>query len=188
MIRPTLDTVRELVIRVGSISCPKTANKGAVGILCEQLAGIPQSSAHIDCSDGEVKVFPLKRLANGTLGPKETIAVTMLNTSKLESQPDFANSHVGTKMAKMLFIPYLRDGDSIQFYPPIDFSLEGLALENLKKDYDLIRNTYMDAGVLSSSVGAYIQTRTKGAGGDAPKTRAYYLRKEFIHTFLKPTW
>jgi hypothetical protein len=58
----------------------------------------------------------------------------------------------------------------------------------LKKDYDDIRGRFLDDGVVSSSVGVFLQTRTKGAGGDAPKTRAFYLKKEFIHHCITQTW
>jgi len=61
------------------INRPITKNKGEVGVLLEKLTGIPQSSACLDCEDGELKVFPVKRNKAGKLIPKETIAVTMIN-------------------------------------------------------------------------------------------------------------
>ena len=59
---------------------PKTGNKGLPGIFLEELLGIPQTSNCLDCSDGELKTFPVKRLKSGNLVPKESIAVTMLST------------------------------------------------------------------------------------------------------------
>ena len=44
--------------------CPKTQNKGIGGIFLEKLTGIPQTTDCLDCSDGELKLFPLKKLKN----------------------------------------------------------------------------------------------------------------------------
>lgn len=188
MNRPTIADVREIATTIGTVECPRTRNKGAAGILLEKLTGIPQSSTHIDCSDGEVKVFPLKRTTKGELVPKETIAVTMMNAERLGIQDDFIQSGCGTKLKHVLFIPYLREDELVTFYTPIEFSLDGCALEALKKDYDNIRETCVTTGVLESSIGTYMQSRTKGAGRGAPKTRAFYLKKEFINEFLVKTW
>ena len=188
MNRPTIHEVRDIAIALGTVECPRTRNKGAAGILLEKLTGIPQSSTHIDCSDGEVEVFPLKRKVKGELVPKETIAVTMMNAEKLEKEDDFVQSGCGTKLKRMLIIPYLREGNFVTFYRPIEFFLEGRALEELKKDYDGIRDTCMKTGILESRIGTYMQSRTKGAGRSARKTRAFYLKKEFINEFLVKTW
>ena len=48
-----------------SYTLPITADKGIVGKKLEELTGIPASSACLDCIDGELKVFPVKRLQNG---------------------------------------------------------------------------------------------------------------------------
>lgn len=188
MNRPTIHEVRDIATTLGTVECPRTRNKGATGILLEKLTRIPQSSTHIDCPDGEVKVFPLRRTKKGELVPKETIAVTMMNAEKLEKEDNFVQSGCGTKLQRVLFIPYLRDGNFVTFYRPIEFFLDGRALEELKKDYDAIRDTCMKTGVLESRIGTYMQSRTKGAGRSARKTRAFYLKKEFIHTFLEKTW
>lgn len=188
MSRPTLNDVRKIASAIGTVECLQTKNKGAAGILFEKLTGIPQSSTHIDCADGEVKVFPLKRNAKGELVPKETIAVTMMNAERLKEQEDFAKSGCGTKLQHTLFIPYLRNENHVTFYEPIEFVLDGTALEKLKKDYDAIRGSYIETNTLTSSIGTYMQSRTKGAGGDAPKTRAFYLKKDFINEFLEKTW
>lgn len=192
MERPTIDTVaaavKALVTR-GAIECPKTANKGAAGILCEVLTGVPQSSAHLDCSDGEVKVFPLKRKSDGTLTPKETIAITMLNHASLTAQADFATSTCGSKMQRVLYVPYLRESDScVRFFPPTDLTLTPELVAVLQTDYDAIRAGYLAGTGLTSKTGVFLQNRTKGAGGDAPKTRAFYLRQAFIHAYITKTW
>ena len=192
MERPTLavvaDIVRSLVDR-GTIHCPKTANKGAVGILCEVLTGIPQSCAHLDCSDGEVKVFPLKQMHDGSLMPKETIAVTMLNPKSLTEQTEFATSTCGRKLHRVLFVPYLRENTTcVRFFLPTDLTLTPDICTQLQRDYDAIRNDHVSGSGLKSKTGVFLQNRTKGAGGNAPKTRAFYLRQSFIHAFVTKTW
>lgn len=156
------------------IYCAKTANKGVVGHLLEEKVGISRSSACLDCTDGEIKVVPLKKLKNGTLVPKETIAVTMME----KEFSDFEKSRCFKKMNRMLVIPYLREEDNVVFYRPTLIELNGTLLELIKADYDLIRSS-----PLQSKIGKYLQTRTKGPGG-SNKTRAFYLRKLFTSEFI----
>jgi len=154
---------------------PIVANKGAVGHLLEDILEIPRSSECLDCSDGEVKVVPLKRLKNGKIVPKETIAITMME----KEFTDFEDSRCFKKMARMLVIPYLRDGNTIMFYEPTLIELKDELLKTIKADYDLIRSS-----ALQSKIGKYLQTRTKGPGGNI-KTRAFYLRTLFTRDFVK---
>lgn len=182
--RPTIKQVAE---KMGSVVgkkfvCPITKNKGAVGHLLEEKLGIPKSSACLDCEDGELKTFPLKRLKTGTLVPKETVAVTMLSEEALRSS-EFCDSKCFRKMEKMLMIPYLRDKDTVTFFEPTLINLNGELLETLKADYDLIRNTFVETGVMQSKNGKYLQSRTKGPGG-VVKTRAFYLRPVFMKKFV----
>lgn len=188
MTRPTLDSVRHVVEDLPILQCPKTANKGLPGLILETLTGIPQSSAHLDCTDGEVKLFPLKRLKNGTLTPKETIAVTMLNKTRLAEEADFASSGCGTKLARVLYVPYLREGDTVKFFPPSEVCMTPEMREALAADYTAIRTRFLEDGMLESATGTLLQNRTKGAGGKAPKTRAFYLRKGFIDRYVPKTW
>ena len=87
MQRPTIASVKACAMNNINIQhhCPKTKNKGAAGLLFEKLTGIPTSSACLDCIDGEVKVYPLKRLASGRIVPKETVAITMMKPEDLEN-------------------------------------------------------------------------------------------------------
>jgi DNA mismatch repair protein MutH len=188
MQRPTLEDVHRLVQGLPSLHCPKTSNKGLLGLLLERLTGIPQTSAQLDCVDGEVKSFPLKRLKNGTLVPKETIAVTMLNKDRLSEEATFASSHCGTKLNRVLYIPYLREGTVVHFFPPSDVRMTDAMCEALSADYTAIRTGFLEHSALTSATGVYLQNRTKGAGRGAPKTRAFYLRKKFIEQFIPKTW
>lgn len=192
MERPTIATVAartRVLAEEAWIACPKTSNKGDAGILLELLTGIPSSSAHLDCLDGEVKTFPLKRNRDGSLVPKETIAVTMVNAKSLTDQCDFATSTCGSKLAHVLYIPYLRESDThVKFFPPTEVTLTADVLALLSEDYRSIRDGFLTHGELTSKTGAFLQNRTKGAGGSAPKTRAFYLKKEFIRSFITKTW
>ena len=173
------ETVSEIQVRLLSIqgkaySCAKTANKGAVGHLLEDLLGIPRSSECLDLSDGELKIVPLKQLKSGKIVPKETIAVTMMEKEFV----DFADSRCFKKMNRMLVVPYLRNDETIRFYPSTFLELKNDLFKLIEADYAEIRSN-----PLQSKIGKYLQTRTKGPGGTI-KTRAFYLRTSFISEFV----
>ena len=192
--RPTIEEVCAKVVENVNVihNVPKTKHKGMPGNYLESLTGIPTSSACLDCSDGEVKIFPLKLTKSGNYVPKETIAVTMLSKESLVAHT-FEESKVYKKLCKVLYVPYFRNGDAIQYFKPtiIDLREEKYATlaETLRGDYHAIRKHFIETGVLegSSSIGKYLQNRTKGAGKGAPKTRAYYLRPLFMKEFVEMT-
>ncbi len=171
---------------------PITANKGLPGHFLEDLLGIPHTPNALDCSDGELKLFPVKKLKSGALVPKETIAVTMLSKDDLKTC-DFNSSRVCKKLSKVLIVPYFREGDTIQF-------LEAWLIERtdpafsqvyatLEADYNEIRRHFLETGALESKTGTFLQNRTKGPGHGST-TRAYFLRQQFMRQFvplLKPT-
>lgn len=192
MERPTIEQVCAKVLENVNIlhNLPKTKNKGMPGNYLENLTGIPTSSACLDCSDGEVKIFPLKLTKSGNYVPKETIAVTMLSKDSLVAHA-FEESKVYQKLSKVLYVPYFRNGDIIQYFTPtiIDLREEKYAplIETIRQDYQAIRKHFVETGALegSSNLGKYLQNRTKGAGKGAPKTRAYYLRPLFMKEFVE---
>jgi len=161
---------------------PIAANKGLPGHFLEELLDIPHTSNPLDCSDGEVKVFPVKKLQkSGKLTPKESIAVTMLNKDDLKTC-DFNASKCCKKMSKMLVVPYYREDEKIRFLTPVivDRSSPDYAevYSILESDYNQIRQTFLETGVLESKTGILLQNRTKGAG-HGTTSRAFYLRPEF---------
>ena len=164
---------------------PITANKGRPGLFLEELMGIPHTSNCLDCSDGEVKTFPVK-LQNGKLVPKETMAITMLSTDELRAC-DFNSSKCCKKMSRMLVVPYYRNGDMIRFMNPKIIDRESDEYADLYKtfesDYTEIRTTYMENGILQSKTGTLLQNRTKGAGHGST-SRAFYLRPDFMKKYI----
>lgn len=165
---------------------PVTKNKGLPGQFLEDLLGIPHTPNCLDCSDGELKIFPVKKLKNGAMVPKETMAITMVSTEELQ-KCDFNSSRCCKKMSRMLIVPYYRDGDTIRFMHPriIDRgSTEFADLYNtIESDYTLIRENYIETGCLHSKNGTLLQTRTKGAGHGST-SRAFYLRPEFMKRYV----
>jgi hypothetical protein len=182
--RPTISVVMnkmESIINKSIVSA-KNSNKGSVGHLLEDMLGIPRSSACLDCIDGEVKVFPIKKRPNGTLTAKETVAVTMLSQDNLLKE-EFIDSKCYQKMKTMLMIPYLRESDTITYFAPTLIVLNDELFDLIKADYNEIRQSFIETGELHSKTGTYLQNRTKGPGG-AKKTRAYYLRQAFMNKFV----
>jgi len=194
VVRPTIQFVHDRVLEISEtyFDLPKDKNKGKAGSYLESLTGIPTSSACLDCLDGEVKVFPIKETKKCDYVPKETIAVTMLSKESLRDDA-FENSRCFKKLTKVLYIPYLREGDRIIYLRPTIIDLTHPfhrdIFEQLKIDYEELRTHFINTGTLdgTSGIGKYLQNRTKGAGGDAPKTRAYYLRPAFMKDFVPIT-
>ncbi len=163
-----------------AIHSPITRNKGFTGLLLETITGIPHTPNCLDCVDGELKTFPVKKLKNGTLVPKETLAVTMVCTDDLKVC-SFQDSRCLKKMSRMLVVPYYREGDSIVYMKPTLLEKEKLPdlYKLLEEDYTSIQSHYTTSGALKSEIGTYLQTRTKGAGHGST-SRAFYLRTEFL--------
>ena len=171
--------------------CPITKNKGLPGLFLEELLGIPHTSNCLDCDDGEVKTFPVikkinKKTKEEKLVPKETMAITMLSKDELKSN-DFESSKFYTKMSRVLMVPYLRDGDNIEFMTPtiIDKDCDECTeiYETIKTDYELIRNKFIANGTFKSRDGTLLQNRTKGAG-HGTTSRAFYLRPDFMKRYV----
>ena len=206
IIRPTLNQCREAFSTIigTKFNIPKSANKGGVGSKLEELLGIPASSACLDmCGDNpggrgaELKAFPVKEtnsrtrtlslypdnISVGTYVPAETVAITMVSPSAIP-ETVFEESRLYKKINLLMIIAYDRDGDMVSFHQEIMFDL--IADENkdiyevIKADYADIQASYVENGHTSSRVGRYIQVRTKGAGGGAPKTFAFYFRRQFL--------
>jgi DNA mismatch repair protein MutH len=167
-----------------AIASPRTANKGATGLLLETILGVPHSPRCLDCDDGELKVFPIKRTRTGAAVPKETIAVTMMDRTALTAEV-FAVSRVFRKLSRTLYVPYERVGDDVTFYTPtlLDLAVATEVRERLAEDYATIRGHFTATGELKSSLGNLLQCRTKGPGHGST-SRAFYLRPRFMSLYV----
>lgn len=180
----TIDEVyQKLLPHIGiEYDIPISKNKGGVGHFLEDLLEIPHSPNPLDCSDGEVKSVPVKKLKSGKFVYKETIAVTMLCPNELKTQ-DFKLSKCSQKLNRMLIVPYYRDGDKIQFMTAKIVETGNDEFVDLysaiEADYNQIRNKYIETGELHSKTGTVLQNRTKGPGHGST-SRAFYLRKTFM--------
>jgi len=182
-----MTTIAELVDRLLPVigttyALPITKNKGLPGLYLETLLGIPHTQNCLDCSDGELKVVPLKKTKKG-LVQKETIAVTMID-SELKTQA-FSESRCSKKLNNLLVVPYLRTGDTIEYMKPYLVNKEAYPelYKSLEADYSEIQRLFNETGILQSKNGKILQTRTKGAGHGS-KTRAFYLRTCFLSQLL----
>ena len=179
---------------------PITRNKGLVGQTLEKLLGIPISSECLDCSDGEVKLFPLKKDSRtGEWRPKETISITMRGVHTPQPIP-WDDSGLCKKINNVLFIAYFRDDSSVHFVDSFLMNRDSCpdAYVAFQHDYETITTYYRTHGVTqtpkdlrtdkdaSTTInGTYIQGRTKGAGGKSKRTVAFhFLRFPFIQDIV----
>tara|TARA_B100001093_G_scaffold17923_1_gene16266 strand:- start:3205 stop:3807 length:603 start_codon:yes stop_codon:yes gene_type:complete len=192
--RPTIKEIQVIYrqnVKGRQFFCPKQKNKGKAGLLLEGLLGIPQSSACLDCDDGELKAFPQtkasarSRLAKqynipeGEYVAKETVAITMMKPSELPSTP-FEASRLYKKISNVLFTPYVRDGDHIEWHDDIIFNKQHELFQDIATDYQTIQKYYQENGCTKGKIGKYLQVRTKGQGNGAPITHAFYFRRQFL--------
>jgi|TARA_B110000967_G_C18724008_1_gene479145 hypothetical protein len=194
IIRPTVDFIRTIYrrdVNGNKFLCPKEKNKGKAGLFLEGLLGIPTSSACLDCVDGELKAFPQKKatsrsrlakqagLGEGDYIASQTVAITMMKPTDLPKTV-FEESRLCKKISNVLFTPYVRDGDHIEWLNEVLFNNEHPLFQEIKKDYETIQVYYVENKVTKGEIGKYLQVRTKGAGGKAPKTHAFYFRRQFL--------
>jgi len=172
-----------------------SSNKGKPGQFVEERLGIKLSSDCLDCADGEIKLFPLKQLKNGTINPKETIAITMRDLNE-KNIPIWEESSLKKKTNNILFIPYIRldnnqkynkNGDYIQFFDCNTFNSTNVEYKEFENDYEKIATHFRNNGIRqrgNTINGTYIQSRTKGPGGDKKTVAFYFRRKEFVEDVL----
>jgi len=197
--RPTLSEALQtfrMSVKGESFFCPKSKNKGAVGLLLEGKLGIPTSSACLDCVDGEIKSFPQTKatsrtrlakqfcLKEGDYLASETVAITMMRPHQLPATK-FEESRLFKKIKNVLFISYVRDGDNVLFHEEIVFNNTNPLFKQIAEDYKTIKIHYEIYGETKGRVGKLIQVRTKGKGKGAPKTYAFYFRRQFLIQLFK---
>ena len=145
----------------------------------------------MDCLDGEIKAFPQTKansrsrlakqfgLKEGDYLASETVAITMMKPSELPTTK-FEESRVYKKIKNVLFISYVRDGDNVTFNEEIIFNDTNPLFQQIAADYETIKNHYQLNGFTKGRIGKLLQVRTKGRGNGAPKTHAFYFRRQLL--------
>lgn len=168
-------------------------NKGWKGLVLERLAGLSNNNSKAPNGLG----FELKSVAfeeyKGKIRPKETMAITMINTTELK-ETEFFKSHCWEKLKSLVFCAVLWHGKNskkaeLLKVTSLDFAEDDELIKEIKADYDFIRAKLIKSGFdsLTGKDGKWIQARTKGTGGINPRTgerrpitRAFYARKELV--------
>jgi len=182
------DLAREYEVTV--VTPDGKVNKGWAGHVCERYLGIPiNSSQSPNFGSWELKSIPLKRLRNGKLALKETMAVTMIDPYQVIRTP-FEESHLLSKLKKAVCVARVVGSDYSQptiVHSVVTVDLDGEIYEKVKEDYELVRSCLSDPSrgmnALTGRMGYYIQPRTKGAGHGS-ESRAFYARKSFLEQYI----
>ncbi len=164
-------------------------NKGWVGHTMERYFGLPiNSSRSPNFGSWELKVVSVRYRRDGTLVPKETMWITMIDPVEVAAK-EFEDSHLLTKIRKLLVIARVFENKKEErtlLHGAAEFDLDNSDTYNqVKSDYGLIRSAIRTKGfdALTGKMGVLIQPRTKGAGHGS-KSRAFYARKKFLAHIL----
>ena len=81
---------------------------------------------------------------------------------------------VGAEKIANVLVGYLRDGDNMIIKNVFQMNEETQPelYKTFQNDYD-IQDEWKNKGEITSKTGVLMQSRTKGQGGKAPKTRAF---------------
>lgn len=173
-----------VTVRVGA-----KLNKGWAGQTVERCLGRPQdSSRDPDFGDWELKVIPLVRNPGGSLVPKETMAITMIDPHGVVVT-DFERSHLLSKLGRIVLVARVFESTAETrsvLHSAVPFDLSDPHLRSaVRADYELVRQTIRTRGfdALTGAMGTYVQPRTKGQGHGST-SRAFYARKELVARIL----
>ncbi len=138
-------------------------NKGWAGHAIERHLGLPINSAQSpNFGSCELKSIPLKRLKNGYLSFKETMAITMIDPFNVKNT-SFEDSHLLSKLRKMVIVA--REAGVNTHAPSVIHSINVVDLNAelytfVKSDYEIVQNTLLDSpkgfGCLTGKMGLYI--------------------------------
>ncbi len=166
-------------------------NKGWFGHVIEHYLGLPQNSAQSpNFGSWELKTTSLKILRDGSITPKETLAITMIDPYEV-TQKMFEDSHLYAKLKKLILVSRIvseKFEDSGKVYSVNTFDLnDTLLLNEIKEDYNSIRDQLIANGnrisCLSGRMGKWVQPRTKGTGHGS-ESRAFYARKNLVKRII----
>ena len=164
-------------------------NKGWAGHTIERHLGLAlNSSRSPNFGSWELKVVPVKALANGSFKVKETMAITMIDPVEVAAK-EFPESHLFLKLQRMIVVARVFESMAETrslCHLVAEFDLGDAELyEQVKADYDLVRNVIRTKGFhyLSGSMGVLVQPRTKGPGHGST-SRAFYARAGLVGRIL----
>ncbi len=164
-------------------------NKGWAGHVLERYLGLPINSAQApNFGSWELKLVPVRRVADGTLKVKETMAITMIDPFNVAHTP-FEESHLLTKLRRVVVCARVfesQDEARSLLVRVATFDLSDKQLfEQVRQDYEETRDCILTRGFdcLTGSMGVLVQPRTKGAGHGST-SRAFYARVSFVRRIL----
>ncbi len=164
-------------------------NKGWAGQVIEHYLGLPQNSLQApDFGAWELKVVPLRRMPDGTVRVKESMAITMLEPAEVVASK-FEDSHLYDKLRSMIVVARIFENvqeTSSLLHSAAAFDLDNATIyKQVKEDYEAIRETIRTKGIqlLTGKTGKYIQARTKGRGYGST-SHAFYARALFVAHIL----
>ena len=160
-------------------------NKGWKGLILERLAGLETNvSKAPNGLTYELKSVSFHYVKN-ELVPKETMAITMINSEELKAH-SFFESHCWAKLKTIVFCAVMWHGKNSEKaellkVTSLDFSETDELIQEIKADYDFIRRKLITKGFksLTGKDGKWIQARTKGAGHGSI-SRAFYARTGLV--------
>jgi len=113
------------------------------------------------------------------------MAITMINPEELKKH-SFFESHCWAKLKAIIFCAVAWHGQNANRaelikVTSLDFSETDELIQEIKADYDFIRNKLIKKGFksLTGKDGKWIQARTKGAGHGST-SRAFYARTSLV--------
>ena len=171
---------------------PNKKNKGWAGHVIERYLGLPINSSRApNFGSWELKIVPLKRLKNGKIKVKKTMAITMIDRWNFENTNIiFEKSHLLQKLRKMVVCARMfeskRDESSVLArVSAFDLDDNRDDYDQVERDYEEVKNCIKTKGFeyLSGKMGVFIQPRTKGRGHGST-SRAFYARAPFVAKIL----
>jgi hypothetical protein len=130
----------------------------------------------------------VRRLSDGTIRVKETMAITMIDPVEVAAK-EFPDSHLFLKLQRMIVVARVFESPAETrslCHLVAEFDLGDRELyDQVRSDYDFIRDVIRTRGFehLSGSMGVLVQPRTKGPGHGST-SRAFYARAKLVARIL----